>query len=214
MKKITLGAISLLFLCSCTTVYYKSWELLGREKRDLLSSNIESLKGDQEDAKEEFSDVLERMRLEYVGEKQSLAETYSDLKSDYDDIKDEVDDVTSRLNRVDALAKALFKEWLVEANEFDSTEYRRKSLAKRGQTMRSFNKYMKSTRKIEAGMNQSLKALQDEVIFLKHNLNSQIVSQFNVKLANIEKDMEKIIVKIEKSIQGTDSYIKEIRQLE
>lgn len=214
MKKLLIGALSLFFLCSCTTVYYKSWELLGREKRDLLSSNIESLKGEQEDAKEEFSDVLERMRSEYVGEKQSLAETYSDFKSDYDDIKDEVDDVTSRLNRIDGLAKALFKEWLVEANEFDSREYRRKSLAKRGETMRSFNKYMKSTRALEAGMNQSLKSLQDEVVFLKHNLNSQIVSQFNVKLATLEKDMEKIIGKIEKSIEGTDSYIKEIRRLD
>ncbi|MEC9282962.1 MAG: DUF2959 family protein [Bdellovibrionota bacterium] len=214
MKKLLIGALSLFFLCSCTTVYYKSWELLGREKRDLLSSNIESLKGEQEDAKEEFSDVLERMRSEYIGEKQSLAETYSDFKSDYDDIKDEVDDVTSRLNRIDGLAKALFKEWLLEANEFDSREYRRKSLAKRGETMRSFNKYMKSTRALEAGMNQSLKSLQDEVVFLKHNLNSQIVSQFNVKLATLEKDMEKIIGKIEKSIEGTDSYIKEIRRLD
>ena len=63
-------------------------------------------------------------------------------------------------------------------------------------------------------MKQSLKALQDEVVFLKHNLNSQIVRQFNVKLANIEKDMEKIILRIEKSIQGTDTYIKEIRRLD
>ena len=214
MNKLLVGTISLFFLCSCTTVYYKSWELLGREKRDLLSSNIESLKGDQEDAKEEFSEVLERMRLEYSGDKQSIAETYSDLKSDYDDLKSEVDDVSSRLDRIDGLAEALFQEWLVEANEFDRRDYRKKSLAKRGETMRSFNKYMKSTRRMETSMKQSLKALQDEVVFLKHNLNSQIVRQFNVKLANIEKDMEKIILRIEKSIQGTDTYIKEIRRLD
>ncbi len=67
---------------------------------------------------------------------------------------------------------------------------------------------------METSMKQSLKALQDEVVFLKHNLNSQIVRQFNVKLANIEKDMEKIILRIEKSIQGTDTYIKEIRRLD
>ena len=62
---LTAVAITVAVLAGCSSAYYSAWEMLGQEKRDLLRSNVESVKQEQQAAADDFEDALERLRSLY-----------------------------------------------------------------------------------------------------------------------------------------------------
>jgi uncharacterized protein HemX len=41
----------------CSTAYYSTWEMFGKEKRDLLRSNVEDVRDDQQEAASIEADI-------------------------------------------------------------------------------------------------------------------------------------------------------------
>ena len=63
MKAQTLAAsLVILMLVGCKSAYYGAWSKLGYEKRDILVSEVEKAKTDQEKAKEQFKTTMERFQ--------------------------------------------------------------------------------------------------------------------------------------------------------
>lgn len=196
-----------LLITSCSTLYYKSWEMLGKEKRDLLASNLNDLNDDQSDAKEEFTDVLSRIRSEYKFSEGLLEQTYDQMKSDYDDLEEESQEVSERINKVEAIAVDLFEEWSEEADQFENKQYAKSSREQLSRTQKSFKKVSIKARASEKKMKKALSRFKDQVIFLKHNLNARVVSQLAGELKLIEKEMEGLIKEINASIETSKGFV-------
>src|SRR5690606_5066083 len=79
--------LSLVLTLSCTTVYYDFWEALGKEKRDLLKSQILAANNQQADVQEELQDTLTRIKTEYGFEGGEIETTYRRLAADFDRAK-------------------------------------------------------------------------------------------------------------------------------
>ncbi len=61
--------------------------MLGKEKRELLQSNMSELIEDQEEVKEEFGNTLTKIRKKYSFKEGELEETYDKVKADYNDLE-------------------------------------------------------------------------------------------------------------------------------
>src|SRR5438270_136363 len=68
------------FFLGCRSVYYSTWEKLGKYKRDLLKENVQEARDDQKKATEQFKDALTRLKEMYGFEGGNLEKTYSKLK--------------------------------------------------------------------------------------------------------------------------------------
>jgi hypothetical protein len=173
-----LGVIILSLFVGCQTTYYAVWEQLGKEKRHLLKDQVEKARSDQEEASEQFKDVLTRIKEMYGFEGGDLEEFYNKLKSDYEECERRADMVTTRIDKVEQIAADLFVEWEKEIDDISNSKLR------------------------------SLTHLNDYVLYLKHNLNAQAVGALKEEVGDIEGEVDRLIKDMSKSIKEAEEFLK------
>jgi predicted nucleic acid-binding Zn-ribbon protein len=195
------------FATACSTAYYSAWEMLGKEKRDLLRSNVETVKKDQEKAADRFEDALERLRSLYEIDAGDLEKAYDKIKDDYEDAKNRAGDISDRIDTIDEIAEDLFSEWEKEIDEISTQTYRNKSRKQLEQTQEKYAALATSLRKAESSMDPVLTHLKDNVLFLKHNLNAAAIGGLSSEMDQIESDIEELIADMRASIAEADRFL-------
>ncbi|MHC4584649.1 MAG: DUF2959 domain-containing protein [Planctomycetota bacterium] len=209
MKETTISifVIATLTLTGCRSAYYKTMEAFGQHKRDILVSRVEDARDAQEDAKEQFKSALEKFSdvVEFSGGK--LQDKYNQLKSELDKSKSKAKSVRSNISGVENVAKALFKEWESELDQYASDELRRSSEQKLKQTRQRYSQLITAMKRAESKIAPVLTAFNDQVLFLKHNLNAQAIASLQNELASVEADIATLIKEMEASIAEADEFI-------
>ena len=191
----------------CTTAYYSAWEMLGQEKRDLLRSNVSAVQEEQQEAADQFESALDRLRELTAVDAGELEDVYDDLNGDYEEAKLRADGVHERIEKIDSIANDLFVEWEAEIGEISSADMRTKSRKKLDETKRNYASLESKLRKSEASMEPVLTQLQDNVLFLKHNLNAAAIGGLSAEVAGIESDIETLIADMRASIAEADRFL-------
>ncbi len=191
----------------CSSAYYSAWEMLGREKRDLLRSNVESVQKDQERAADELEDALERLRSLYTVDAGDLEKVYDKIKDDWEDAENRADDIRDRVDTIRSIAEDLFTEWEREIGEISNPNYQAKSREKLAETKRQFAELDTSLAKSVSSMNPVLTHLKDNVLFLKHNLNAAAIGGLRAEMEGIEADIEQLISDMRESIAEAGRFL-------
>lgn len=203
----TLLVFIALTLSGCQSAYYSAWEKLGVEKRDILSDRVESAKSAQEDAQQQFADALEQLSALISFDGGELQDTYEALKDQYQSSKDSADRVGDRIDSIENVADALFDEWQDELEQYSNESLRRKSEQQLKTTQRRYTKLIRAMRKAEASMEPVLATLNDNVLFLKHNLNASAIGALQGELEQIQKEIKTLISEMNSSIAQSEEFI-------
>ncbi|MEH6565993.1 MAG: DUF2959 domain-containing protein [Halopseudomonas sp.] len=201
----------LLALTGCQSAYYGAMERVGVHKRDIMVDRVESAQEAQTDAKEQFESALAQFRFIIQIKDQDLATRYDRLNDEYEDSKAAAESVTERIDAVEDVSEALFDEWEDEIELYSSASLKRQSAAKLSQTRRQYQGLIKAMRSAEARMAPVLQAFQDQVLFLKHNLNARAIDSLQGELGSIETDVAQLIREMEKSIAESDAFISSLK---
>jgi hypothetical protein len=202
---------ALLLTTHCTTVYYSTWEKLGKEKRDLLRDNISYAKNEQKEVSEEFKDALTHLKEVYGLEGGNLEKSYTKVKASYENAEDKSSELKSRIDRVETIGNDLFKEWASEINQMENADYKRQSKIKLDDTKKKFNVMFAALENSYKTVPPVMRKLNDQVLFLKHNLNAQALGSLRGEVVRIEQDINKLQQEMVKSISESEKFIKEIK---
>ncbi len=194
-------------LIGCSTAYYKTMESIGIHKRDILVDRVEEARDAQEESKEQFQSALERFTTVLNFDGGELEDKYNQLNKEYERSADHAEEVSERIESVEDVAQALFKEWKVELQEYQSSKLRQSSEQKLQRTQRQYKKLISAMRKAESKINPVLTALHDQVLFLKHNLNAKAIASLHSELGSIKSDVSRLIKEMEASIKEADTFI-------
>lgn len=206
--KTLIAAIVVLFTVSgCQSAYYAAWEKVGVEKRDILVDRVENAKESQEDAQEEFSSALEAFSAVIAFEGGELEDVYNELNSEYESSLSAANEVSARIDKVEGVAEALFDEWEEELEKYQNASLKRDSTAKLRDTERRYSTLIKTMRKAESRMAPVLSAFQDNVLYLKHNLNASAIGALQGELSTIENDVAQLIQQMNSAIAESDAFI-------
>lgn len=197
----------ILILLSCQTTYYSVWEKLGKEKRHLLKDQVSEARTEQEEASEEFVDVLTRIKEIYGFEGGDLEDFYNKLNSDYKACKKRAEAVDTRIEKVDRIATDLFEEWEKEIDEMANEKFRSDSMQSLRMAKKRYTRLNDAMTKAKSRMEPVLIHLKDYVLYLKHNLNAQAVGALKQEVGDIENEVEKLIVDIAKSVAEANSFL-------
>jgi hypothetical protein len=199
----------LLFTCTaCTTVYYATWEKLGKHKRDLLKDNVIAVKEEQVEAQEEFKDALTRLKELSGFHGGDLEDMYYKLKDDYDECKARADAIRERIDKINEIASDLFAEWEEEINSMSNASMKRKDRQRLINTKRHFASFARTLERAERSLGPVLTAFNDQVLYLKHNLNAKAIAGLQGEVASIETDVSALIRDMNKSIAEAYRFIK------
>ncbi|WP_150305715.1 DUF2959 domain-containing protein [Pseudomonas saliphila] len=206
-----LFALLVAALAGCQSAYYGAMEKVGVHKRDIMVNRVESVQDAQTDAKEQFESALAQFRSIIQIKDQDLAARYDRLNDEYEDSKAAAQAVTDRINAVEDVSEALFDEWEEEIELYSNANLKRQSAAKLSQTRRQYQGLIKAMRSAEARMAPVLQAFQDQVLFLKHNLNARAIDSLQGELGTIETDVVQLIREMEKSIAESEAFISSLQ---
>ena len=108
---------------------------------------------------------------------------------------------------VENVAEALFEEWESELEQYTNNNLRRASERKLKQTRSRYVSLISAMKRAEEKIGPVLFAFRDQVLFLKHNLNTAAVASLHDELASVETDIASLIKEMEASIAEADAFI-------
>ncbi|MCF2949530.1 DUF2959 domain-containing protein [Paraglaciecola aquimarina] len=194
-------------LSSCQTAYYAAWEKLGIEKRDILVDRVEDAKDSQEEAQQQFSSALEEFSHLLNFDGGELQDVYEELKDQYEASDAAAADVTKRIDKVESVAEALFDEWREEADKYTNATFKRDSLRQLKDTQRRYKSLVSAMRRAESKMAPVLSTLQDNVLYLKHNLNASAIGALQGEFKGIKQEIGQLINEMNKAISASNKFI-------
>ena len=117
---------------------------------------------------------------------------------------------SERIDSVEYVATKLFDEWSEELTQYSNADLRRKSQAQLSKTQRQYKKLIKTMRKAESSIAPVLTVFNDQVLFLKHNLNARAINSIKSELSSVQRDVSKLIGEMNRSISEADKFIAEM----
>jgi len=210
MTKILVFLLTLSFSSvGCESMYNMAMEkMLGFEKRELLTRAVENVLKDQQKAQVEFKDALTQFKELYAFDGGDLERQYNKFKDSYEDAKLQAETLHKRITNMEKIAKSMFAEWSKEIKQYQNVEYAQKSKEQLKQTKARYAQLSKSVKASEATMRPVLAQLNDNMLYLKHNLNSSAVGSLKEETSNIQLQIEELIKRMNISIAQADAFIK------
>lgn len=202
-----LAAVLAVSLGACQTIQYQALEAVGIEKRGILEARVEAASEAQDDAGEQFETTLERFRSVVEFDGGDLEREYRRLNREYERSVDRAAAVTDRIEAVESVAEDLFAEWEQELERYSSADLRARSREMLAQTRTRYDSMIAAMRRAEATIDPVLQAFEDQVLFLKHNLNSMAIDSIRGELGQIESETESLLAAMRESIDEADRFI-------
>jgi hypothetical protein len=207
MSRFLLLACVALVLSGCSTAYYGAMEKIGIPKRQILVDRVESARGAQQAAKQQFASALEQFLAVAKVPASELKSTYDRLNDEYKRSDARAKEVRDRIAAIDDVARALFEEWNVELSQYSNPTLRAQSARQLDATKRRYADLLRVMNTAAARMDPVLATFRDQVLFLKHNLNAQAVAALSDTSRDLQQDITRLIAEMEKSIREADAFI-------
>lgn len=198
-------------LSSCSSTYYSAMEKVGKHKRDIMVDRVEAARDSQTEAQEQFKSALEQFDSVVKLKETDLKKAYDRLNDEYENSQDAADKVSSRIDKVESVAEALFEEWEDELEQYQSRELRRSSKDQLKRTKSRYREMLASMHQAEASMEPVLRIFNDNVLFLKHNLNAQAIGSLQSEFANLKGEIDILIRKMNAAIESSNKFIADIK---
>ncbi len=209
----TIAVLLLIIGCGCQSTYYNTLEKFGVHKREILVDRVEKARNSQEDAKEQFRTALERFSDVVTFEGGELEKNYRRLNSQFEQSKAKAAKVRERISSVKEVAAALFDEWEDELGLYSNRSLRLSSEKQLEQTRKMYQDLVRTMERAADRMNPVLKAFEDQVLFLKHNLNAKAVASLDADLKTMKADIAALIKDMETSIEEANRFIDSMSDL-
>jgi hypothetical protein len=194
-------------LASCATAYYRALETVGIEKRDILADRVEEARESQTDAKEQFESALDRYRSVVNVDGGDLEEMYDRLNGELERSQARAQAVEDRVGAVESVADDLFGEWEAEIGEYSDAQLRRRSQQLLSATRTDYRRLIAAMQRAEAAMAPVLTLFNDQVLFLRHNLNARAIGSLEAELDDIERATANLVEEMERSIAEASRFI-------
>jgi hypothetical protein len=193
------------------TIYYKAEEKIGREKRDILVSRVKSARDEQDAAKQQFKTTLQRFQEVTNFNGGELEAKYKKLNAEYVRCQTRAEAVSTRIRKVETVAGDMFKEWADENKQYTDQDKRRTSEKLLAETKAKYGQLIGLMKKSEEKMTPVLAKFNDNVLFLKHNLNASAISSLQGTAGQIETDVQALIKDMEVSIAEADAFMRQMK---
>ena len=197
----------ILGLSGCSTMYYGTMEKMGVHKRDIMVDRVKKARDTQNEAKEQFLTAMEQFKSVVNFQGGDLEKEYNKLNATLQDSESKAEDVRNRINAVEDVSDALFREWSLEIKQYNSETLKKSSQQKYDVTKKKYTELIKVMKKAEAKLEPALAPLRDQVLFMKHNLNARAIAGLSKEVVRVQMNVDKLVRDMESAIAQADTFI-------
>lgn len=198
---------ALVLTAGCASTYYNAMESIGFEKRDILVDRVKDARAEQAQTQETFTSALEEFRALVNVDGGALERQYDKMKASYEGSQRQATAVRDRIKSVEDVGSRLFREWEKELDLYESADLRRRSQQQLITTERDYTTLVAAMNRAASKMDPVLELYQDQVLFLKHNLNARAISSLELERTQIEQRVSVLIDEMNAAIAKADTFI-------
>lgn len=189
-------------------LYFRAVESVGHHKRDILIARVESARDSLEEAKEQFQTALDKFSALTHFDGGELEDLYRQLKIEFDYSTAKALAVRDRIDAVQDVGEALFAEWESELERYTSRNLKTSSRQKLKQTQQHYGQLITAMRRAEGKIEPVLNVFQDQVLYLKHNLNAKAIISLEDELIGMTTSVVGLIGAMERSIGRANDFVR------
>lgn len=178
-----------------------------KEPRDVLIDRVEEVRDSQHEAAEQFRDALTEFKAVVDLPESDLERQYNKLNAAHKRSQAAADRINKRVDRVVNASNRLLDEWSDELDDYNDPALRRIAEQQFDQTREHATRLIASMRQIEDRMQPVLASFQDQVLYLKHNLNLSAIAALEGEATIIESNVDMLIADMNRSIAEADAFI-------
>ena len=212
--KLFLSLFVIISLSACGTlqnVKYSSLEKVGIHKRDILVDRIKDTNETQEQTKEQFKSAYEELAGLIDVDDKGLEKKYASMAKAVSASEEKADELDTRIKSVNQVAIALFDEWQDELDLYQSASLRRVSEQNMNTTRTRYNQLYRTMLTSQERIIPVLEVLQDNTLYLKHNLNARAVSSISGEVLSVQDKVASLIQQMEDSIAESSRFIEQMQ---
>jgi hypothetical protein len=177
----------------------------------LLVERVIDTRKAQSEAKDQFASALTKFIEISQFEGGALQQKYEELDREYKRSEDRAKTVRSRIDDVESVAEALFREWRQELSQYSNPSLRAESQRQLDATRVRYDELMVIMRRAAARMDPVLATFRDQVLFLKHNLNARALASLETTNRALQADIERLIADMNVSIREAEVFIRNLQ---
>ena len=206
-----LAGILIFLLTGCASMQYAALEKVGVQKRDILVDRIEETQSAQEQIKQRFNSAYELFASLVDVDVAELESAYKKLSSAVERSEKSTEALSSRIAKVESVAEDLFDEWQRELDLYSNQNLRAASEKNLNQTRRQYKNLMARMYRAEDSVQPVLFKLQDNVLYLKHNLNARAVNALDNEVDVVQIEVRRLIEEMEAAISESDTFLQSMQ---
>lgn len=184
-----------------------SVDWMWKEPRDLLVDRVEDARDSQQEGAEQFRDALTEFKAVVNLPESDLERQYNRLNKAHLRSKSAAEDINKHVDRVVSASNRLLDEWREELKDYNDPALRRLAEQQFDETRTHAGQLIASMREIEDRMKPVLSSFQDQVLYLKHNLNLSAISALEGEATVIESNVDALIADMNRSIAEANAFI-------
>jgi len=192
----------------CSTMYYNTMEKFGVHKREIVVKRVKEAQKSQQEAKVEFKSALEEFTAVVGFKGGDLQAMYDKLSARLEQSEAAAKEVRDRIDAVEDVSDALFREWKQEIGQYQNQELRRISQREYEASREQYKQLNSAMRQAESKIEPVLAVMRDQVLFIKHNLNAKALASLKGEVAVVEGKVAALLEDLEDSINEADAFIK------
>lgn len=178
-----------------------------KEPREVLVDRVEEARDSQHAAAEQFRDALTEFKAVVDLPEGDLERQYNKLNAAHKRSQAAAERINKRVDRVVKASNRLLDEWSAELDDYNDPALRRIAGQQFDQTREHATRLIGSMRQIEDRMRPVLASFQDQVLYLKHNLNLSAIAALEGEATIIESNVDILIADMNRSIAEADAFI-------
>ncbi|WP_108743740.1 DUF2959 family protein [Salinivibrio sp. ML290] len=207
VRVIFMLATCLTLLTGCQSAYYSAMEQVGIHKRDIMVDRVEDAANAQQAAQSQFKDARQALSQLTEFEGGELQAAYEAVDSQYQQSHDAVTRVRERIDALESVSDALFDEWEEELDLYTNRRLQRDSEQRLRQTREEYERLRDAMRRAEQTMTPVLNTLQDNRLYLKHNLNARAIGALQGELDALSGEIDRAVADMQRAIQASNRFI-------
>lgn len=184
--------------------------MVGLERKELLKDRVKDARNEQIEAQKSFQAALNQFKSLYSNQSKDLEKKYRSLQFAYEDSVRNADGVRTSTKKIEPLAQSLFTDWEKDIEKIDTVSLKaqsRESLAESRNNYATMESHFKTS---EEKMAPVLQKFNDQVHYLKYNLDAKSLAAAKSDNLVIQNEMERLILDLKKSIAAADEFIRKM----
>lgn len=208
---VVLGGAGVL-AAGCSSTRIAIAEQFGYAKREQLVSRVEEARDGQQEAKQQFESALAEFIAVTGATDAELEARYNKLKKELERSEGKAKAVRDRIKSVENVGEALFREWKAELKQYQSETLRAQSEEQLNQTREKYDRMVSAMKTAASKMDPVLAAFNDQVLFMKHNLNARAVAALQGNVNQLQGEIGVLVAEMEASIAEANRFIEGMKE--